>query len=565
MILTTDQIKEIILKNPNKDLINAGRIYNKELRKHFYGDGLRDSLPCIDGFEKPTLQALRVKYARSNKDLFARVSRPVDKVFSARGGSIYYNLSEAQDKKARQLASDVRSGYSIKGWIENFWKAHYMDDPCGVIFMEIGNAQQVARLKQQGKSYVYPTYKSIQSIYDYQPNGSSLEYIVFNVDNREKLSIGLKPEDKVFRVVDDANDYYIKQNGEEIAELSEYTLPNLFMYVPAILNSDIPNQNREGAMLSIFDGILSLADEFLLKGSIKVTHDFMHGFPKYWEYADDCIECKGTGYLNAEKCTKCKGTGKSIMLKVSDAKLLTHPQSKEDPVIAPNVAGYVSPDKTYYEISTHDLQLLEDLMMYTLWGANLSQKTQGMSASAGGDTKTATEIMSDIKPQSDRLNPISESAEKRHKFILDAVIQIQITQSYQGSSVNYGKRYMIESPDEIWNKYSDARARGAAYSILDDLLLEYYEAKYNSDPVKLAIQTKLMKVEPFVHLTATQLKPLGAAEEDYKAKLYFGEWLSTLNEAMVLSFSVEELRTQLIESVATKQLPQPEPKPGIAA
>jgi len=37
MILKEMEIKEIILKNPNKHLIEAGRKYNKEMRKHFYG------------------------------------------------------------------------------------------------------------------------------------------------------------------------------------------------------------------------------------------------------------------------------------------------------------------------------------------------------------------------------------------------------------------------------------------------------------------------------------------------------------------------------------------------
>jgi hypothetical protein len=173
--------------------------------------------------------------------------------------------------------------------------------------------------------------------------------------------------------------------------------------------------------------------------------------------------------------------------------------------------------------------------------------------------------MTDVKPQSDRLTPISDSGAKRHKFILDGAVKIQIQPSYPGSSVNYGKRYMLEGPDVLWEKYQDARIKGAAASVLDDLLMEYYEAKYDSDPVKLAIQSKLMKVEPFVHITALQLKPLMPAEEDYKAKLYFSEWLATVNEAMLLSFSVEELRANLVESVKIKTLPQPEPAKPIAA
>lgn len=553
MILSFEDIKSIILKNPNKNLIEAGRKYNKEMRKHFYGEHLEAELKTIDGFEKEAMRALRIKYAKSNKDLFNRLARPIDKVFSARGGSVYLNLPESAEKKARALAMDIKGGYSIKKWIENFWLAHYLDDPYGITFMEIAPVQKAMQLRNAGKSFVYPTYKSIHCIYDYQPNGCSLDYVIFIVDNADKLANGYQAEDKVLRVVDDAFDYYVKVDGENISINQAHTYPNFFMRVPGIINSDIPDPNREGGHLSVFDDILELANTFLLKGSIKLTHEFLFAFPKYWEYADDCKKCNGTGYVGADICKECKGSKKSIMSKVSDSKVITWPQDKETPIVTPNVAGYVSPDKTFYEISTNDLQLLEDLMNHTLWGSSNTAKTSGMGTDSKGP-KSATEITNEIKPQADSLANISECAEQRHKFILDSIIQIQITQYYQGSSVNYGKRYMIESPDVLWDKYSKARAAGAAISVLDDLLIEYYEAKYNSDPVRLSIQIKLMKVEPFVHMTVTQLKGLSASDRDYKAKLYFGEWLGELNDAMIIANSAEALRELMYKSTETKEL-----------
>ena len=555
MIYTEAEIKDIILKNPNKLLVDTGKKYNKEMRKHFYGEHLEAALTTIDGMEKETMRNLRVKYANSNKDLFSRLSRPIDKVFSARGGSIYYNLPETQEKMARTLAMDVKGGRSVKKWIENFWRQHYLDDPYGITFMEIAQEQKARQLYSQGKSFVYPTYKSIQCIYDYLPNGSNLDYVCFTVNAADKLAAGFKPEDKIFRFVDDAMDYFVQQtDAETVIILKEHSLPNLFMYVPGKINSDIPDPNLENGHLSLFNDILELANTFLLKGSIKLTHEFLFAFPKYWEYADDCGECNGTTLVNGETCKKCKGSGKSIMSKVSDAKLITWPQSKDDAIVTPNVAGYVSPDKIYWEISTNDLQLLEDLQNYTIWGASNVSKIKDVGGDVAQAPKTATEINAEIKPQSDRLAPISECAENHHKFILDSMIRIQVNQNYKGSSVNYGKRYIVESPDVIWEKYSNARTKGAAVSILDDLLMEYYEAKYNSDPVKLAIQTKLMKVEPFVHLTTTQLKGLGAGDDDYKAKLYFSEWLSTMNDAVLISTDIETLKTDMYTYTGTRKL-----------
>lgn len=562
MILSEPQIRDIILNNPGKDLVSKGSQYTKLLRMHIYGEGLDTHLQQIEGFEKDQLKKLRVMYTRSNKDLFARLGRPIDKVFSARGGSIYYNLAETQDKKARSLALDVRDGYSIRKWIEMFWKPHMLDDPAGIIFLEILSRQDAIRAKQQGKSFVYPTYKSITCIYDYLPKGSNLEYVVFNVERDEKRKEGLDENDNIYRVVDDAFDYYVKKKDDQVTILQNLTKQNFFGVVPAMVNSDIVNPQHDGCFLSLYDEVIELANHFLMKGSIKVTHDFLHGFPKYSEFADDCIECKGTGYSGGGNCQACKGTGKHIMLKVSDVKLLNWPADKESPVIKPaEVGGYIEPSKIYYEISTADMSTLEDLMNVTLWGTHSKVKTQGMSIDAGGDAKTATEIVDEIKPQSDRLQPISEMGEKRHKFILDSVIRLQVTLGYPGSSVNYGRRYMIEGPDALWEKYADSRLKGVAISALDDLLIKYYEAEYQSDPVKLAIQLKLMKVEPFVHFKIGEVQMLKPGPDDYKAKLYFGEWLSMQNDGIILSTDVVALRESLYTFSSAKKIVEDKPEP----
>ena len=563
MILEPSQLSNIVLK-PDVVKINKGSAYSKKLRMHINGANIGSYINIIDGQERKMIYDLRVKYSISNKPLFARQSRPIDNIWSAKGGSIYFNLPSEQEKKAISLSNNVRNGYSIKKWLEMFWMPHALDDPYGIIFMEMLPQKEAILARQQGKSFVYPTYVSSQNITTYKTKGNKFEYIVFKLSPEEKKLNGFDDQLTYYRVVDDAFDYYVKVEGEKAIVLDSYTFPNLFGEVPGILNSDIMDPENEDCPLSFFDKAIELADQYFLKGSIKVTHDFLHGFPKYSEFASDCNACNGTGYKGAEQCETCKGTGKKAMTKVSDVKLLNWP-TKEDHLIMPaEVGGYVSPDKTYHEIATADLSDLENLISVTLWGTESKVKTQGTSINGQGTAQTATEIMSDIKPEADRLHILSEMAETRHKFILDFVIRLQIAPNYKGASVNYGRRYMLEGPDAIWQKYSDARTKGAPQSVLDDLLNEFYDAKYMTDPVGLAIAKKLMYVEPFVHYNAAQLKTLNPAEEDYKAKLYFSEWLSTVNEAILVSFSVELLKAQLLKYVSTKILPEAQKLPAAA-
>ena len=558
MILSEGQIKDILLNNPGKARVNKGRQYSAKLRRHIYGTGLDSYFEQIPGHERPSILALRNKYSKSNKDLFSRLARPLDKIFTARGGSLYFNLTEEAEKKARIISQDVKDGYSVRKWVEYFWKPHMLDDPFGVILLEIAEPKQLAKLKQQNKSFVFPSYRSISEIYDYLPKGNRLEYIVLETSETDKENIGLGKDDKLFRVIDDAFDYYVRQNDKEISIIAEHTLPNYFGEVPAMLNSDIPDPQYENCVLSLYDEIIELAEHFLLKGSIRVAHDFLHGFPKYAEFADYCPQCKGEGIYEANPCKECSGTGKKLSLRVSDVKAIEWP-AKDDQVILPSqVAGYISPDKSFHEMATADLIDLENAMAVTLWGTQSRLKSQGM-ATDGNTARTATEIMDEIKPQADRLIPVSEMAEQRHKFILDAVIRLQVAMGYKGASVSYGRRYLLESPDAIWQKYSDARSKGAPQNVLDSLLNEYFDANYQSDPVGLAVAKKLMYVEPFVHMTAMQLKGLSPDPADYKAKLYFSDWIATLNEGAILSMTVDELKTSLYDYAGQKQIAQAQP------
>jgi hypothetical protein len=555
MILDLSQISEILKSNPGKVRIAKGRDYSKKLRRHIYGENLDQHLSIIEGFERASLKEIRAKYTRSNKDLFSRLSRPLDKVFGARGGSIYYNLSEEGERRARLLSQNVKDGHSIRKWVEAFWKPHMLDDPFGLIFLEILPQKKAILARQRGESFVYPTYRGISEVFDYLPKGNRVEYVIFEVSTSEKISQGIDDKLTIYRVVDDAYDYYVRWDNTEAFILTQHSYPNYFGEVPAMINSDIIDPQTSNCFLSLYDEVIELAETFLLKGSIRVTHDFMHGFPKYVEFASDCNECNATGQVNGQLCPGCKGSTKRAISRVSDVKQLVYPAKEEHLILPTDQGGYISPDKTFYEISTGDLSTLENVMNVTLWGMQSKLKTDGMAIGQDNTPRTATEIMDDVKPQADRLVPVSEMAESRHKFILDMVIRLQISQGYAGSSVNYGRRYLLESPDSIWLKYSDARIKGAPQNVLDTLLNEFYEANFQSDPVGLQLAKKLMYVEPFVHFTSLQLKALTPDPVDYKMKLYFSEWLAQQNEAVLLSSDVSALKESLLQYADLKKVP----------
>lgn len=562
MILSPTDIVRIIKENPGKQQIASARSASKRLRLHLYGEGLDTHLQEIPGFEAKSMRNVRAKYAKSNKDLFSRLTRPVDKVFTAKGGSSYYNLPDEQERRARQLMQSLPGGTSVRKWIETTWKPHLMDDPGGVLLIELLPREEAIQARDRGEAYAYPTYRSSATIYDYQTTGTRVEWIAFSLTSTDKEYYGIPDKEQAYRLIDDAADYIVKKTEfDDVLILERLTLENYFGRVPAMRNSDLADPANDGQVLSFIDPVVELAESFLLDGSIRRVHKFMHGFPKYVEFASECPECRGTGFKEAKSCDHCGGTGKKATIRVNDIKLLSWPGSREEAVIMPaDAAAYISPDKTYFDISTADLADLESAMHVTLWGSQAKVQTTGMTTGADGTQRTATEVMDEMKPEADRLAAISEMAEVRHKFITDMILRVHGFPGYENSSINYGRRYLLESPDAVLARYQDARAKGAPKSVLDTLLNEYYDTNYQADPVGLAIAKKLMYVEPFIHLSEQQLKALMPGEADWKAKLYFSEWLATVNEATLLSSTVQLLRDQLYAFAGTKQLPEP-PKP----
>lgn len=561
MILSFEQIKEVILQ-PDKNqlkLIADGVKYSKEMRRHINGHDIDGIITLIDGKELKKEYDIRKKVTKSNKDISARLSRPIDKVWSAKGGSVYYNLSEAEEKMAIMLSNNISNGYSIQKWLEMFWLPHMLDDPFGIMLMEMLPENEAIKAKQENRAFIYPTYKSINTIYNYKPKGNLFDYIVFTVDDAEKLANGIDKDLKVFRIIDDAFDYLVSVKDQSVNILNGgLSIPNWFGMVPAIRNSDLISPENENAAISFFDPIIELYNNFFLKESIKSIVELRHGFPKYAEFADDCPHCKATGKRGGEDCKLCAGTGKVVMTNVNQVKALSWPTKDDVAVMPSNAGGYIEPSETFHKIATTGLIDLENQMITTIWGKQGNVKTQGTSINQQGKTETATEVMSDIKPEADRLHIISAMAEKRHKFILDFVVKLQLSKSsFTGASVNYGRRYMLEGPDAIWDKYSKARKDGAPQNVLDDLLNEFFEAKFMTDPVGLAVAKKLMYVEPFVHITAQQVKGLDVDETDYKMKLYFSDWLSLKTDAEIASMKVDVLKNDLKTFAQQKQLSKP--------
>lgn len=540
MILTIEEAQKIYQDHPNEGRIGKMRREARHIYMHLTGEGLSEYLDIIEQYENKAQRALRTRLAKSSKARMSRVLRPADKVFSAPGGSIYYDMPDSSVKRFREIEDEQ----DLKKWMRDTWMPFAFADPNGISFCEVSDNDEVLQS-------IY----SIEQIYEYQQdNNGAYEFIMFEpyfVKENDK-------EYKYLRIVDDNIDALYRVNEDEnLVFLPDESYPNYFGFVPAVQSSSKHKIKDTCHKISLIDDIIELADEALVDSSIKVIYKKLHGFPRYWEYAQPCLKCNGTGVVEGKPCGACGGSGFKEKADVSDALKLTMPSTikiddeiQEVPKIAPDIAGYVAPDLETWKQMNEEDHLLEQKMFKTLWGTQNAE---------GGNNETATGRFIDVQPVNDRLNDIREEVERVESFILYCKVRFHFGDKVKGLSDNYGRRYLVESPDALLDKYNKARQAGAPDSLLNAILEQVYYTEFQGNDQLLQRMLKLMKVEPFIHKDLAGLTVGGA---EYKKKVHFNEWLSTVPEIEITLKSAEQLTEMFNEYLQENELSKVSGIPG---
>lgn len=516
-------ITSICKDNPNKAYVKAIQDYSAKVTMHMTGLNLAYYLSKIDYFEKDQLLTLRQKYSPSNEDFFGRLHRPIDKIWSASGGSANYYLDESRKKALLDKLKNIKDGYSVRKWMETFWllPSHY--DPMGMTFIEVGDEE------------AYPVYRSCQDLFSIPPpNGRKYEYIFFSKDDRIN-AIKKEPNNSgntYYRVVDDAADYLIMWDGSKATIIDKYSFDNHFGEVPAITNGNKYDPIRK-FYISPDDEVIGIADQHLRDRSVLTMFKLHHGFPLKWMYGADCPTCNGTKKVGARNCPSCGGTGKKSKYDVSETIVVPFPKAG-DPM-PKDYAGFYTPPVESWDKMDETIENYYRDAHYTLWG------THQLEDSDSSQPATATGRFIDVQPVNDKLNKYSDAAEYQESWITDKLGAFYF-KSYTGCEVNYGRRFLIESPDVIWEKYVTARTKGSPVSSLNYLYMQWLQAEFRSDSVELGKQTKLMKLEPFLHIAEKESASVIPNPDDVVRKIYFDQWVNQLQPNDLIAKTLDALR-----------------------
>lgn len=522
-------------------MIQKAKEDHKLYRMHVHGVGLEDFIKKIEGLENEQKIKLRKRLSRSNRELWADVLRPTDKLFTAQGGSRQYNiLNETQEKRFKEKINTLYKGSSFRQWFKSYFVDKNVTDPNGVFLIEHKN----------GKAY--PTYKSILGIYDYKQVGLTLEYIIFEP---YKKKIGGKDWDFV-RVYDERGDYtYLVDKDKEIIygpddELhQEYTefFPNPWGRVPSVLCSDTEDTLTEFKRSAIYEQI-ELANEYLRLTSVNTLQYYHHGFAKFWKHGMPCRKCQGTGHvvitgkereavngLGYRECPSCKGKGTLDKEDVSDVTYISPPKEGQSS-IAPNVMGYITPPIDSLKQLDEKTKELRDQIYQSHWGTIIDRESRD---------KTAFEAALNTQPMQDRLNQYADAAENIEAHLMNLLLDYYVT-SHQGANISYGRNYIIHSTSDLLSEYYTAKEKKASETVLNQKLKAYYNALYQSDPMMLDISLKLMQIEPFVHHSMSEVLSFqNVPTEMVRQKVHYNDWLSTYTNSMIIQKDLLTLKQEL--------------------
>lgn len=518
-------------KNEHFLMLATLKEQHEKLRMHVHGTDVIDYIKKLEGLENKTKIDLRKRLSRSNRSLFSDILRPVDKIFSKQGGSKEYHIkSEPKLKEFTEILSKINKGHSFMKWLKTYFIDKYVIDPNGFFLIEYINGE------------TYPTYKSILTVADYVQVGQSLDYIIFEPKTIKEEG---KEDYTTVRVYDDVADYtyVVDLKKWTIIEKPIVTFPNPWKRVPAVLCSDIEDTLTSFKQTPIYEQIED-ADEYLRINSVNTLQYYHHGFAKFWKHGTPCKKCQGAGVIQIkggngqivdETCTACGGKRLAEKEDVSDVTYITQPPDGSKG-IAPHIMGFTTPPIESLKALDEKLKSMRDIIYHSHWGTVISRENKD---------QTAFEVSINTQPMQDRLNGYTDSLENIETLIVDLIGQFYLKNIWKGSSINYGRNYVIKGADELLDEYFKSKSSKAAYTILNEKLLRYYHALYSNDMKGLDLSLKLMQVEPLIHNTMDEVERLNVPVEMLNQKIHYNDWISLTKKKDFFLQTVEQLKDSL--------------------
>lgn len=425
--------------------------------------------------------------------VFDKLSR----VFDGRNPALNYQFMSSEQRDDweyyRQEVLKEPTIWQTKGW------EYFQTEINSVLIVDLPTEQK------PGTKYPEPYFYwlTIDQIiaYDVNPATGFMEYIIFRQpDNRIAVI-----DDEFYRVYSEDKDRNIGSLLVESKHDLGYTPARFFWNVPlSISDPDIKASplTRE----------LETLDWYLFFHISKRHLDLYGAYPIYSGYEQNC------DYSNSETGDMCDGgflkdrngnykfDSSGLLLrcpKCGDKRIAGVGSFVEVPIPGENQPDLRNPvqmlgvDTSSLEYNVKEVERLKE---------NILRATVGVNDDFA-NTQAVNEKQVDafFESQTTILTRIKKGFESAQQFIDETVCRLRYGNAFVSAKINLGTDFYVVTPTELRNKYKLAKESGASESELDALQNQIIETEYRHNPTQLQRMLILAELEPYRHLTRTEV------------------------------------------------------------
>lgn len=527
MILSRSDIRELLNENKNRSLI--ARALKNEERLRFHCATELDSYQCNDTMRSFLSYVDNILQSEDKSKLFnTLLRRPIPtisltesiltdlkKVFDGQNGVQEFKFTDSGLREDwERYSKDVLKEH--QRWIgEGFNQFKYNINSMIVVDLPL------EQKSERPEPYYY--WLKLDSVlqFEVKPDTDILEYVIFRTDDKHFVVI----DDTTYRVCEYDKEItkfdVVSENGHDLGYCpvcfywSDYLgtekclkesplskeLDNLDYYIFKVISKRIADLGAEYPIICLPEQEQGCDYEDTISGC--KCHDGLlkNQNEEYIHNPDGTIRA----------CPICgnkqfRGSGSIIHVPM--------PTDGEKALVNP-VSIIVTPADTLKYIAENVEKLRRDIY----------NSVVGYDGYDSGTAMNELQIKSKFENRRTVLNRLKINFENAQKFVEDTICRLRYGKEYIDCVINYGTEFYIYTIEELRARYKEAKASGSSEAELDYLADQIIYTENRTNPVQLQRMLILKQLEPFRHLSHTEVLSLykdGLADQDMaKIKMNF--------------------------------------------
>lgn len=442
----------------------------------------------------------------------------LSRIFDGRNPAFNYQFatSELRDdwEEYRQLKLNEPEVWATKGW--EFFKSEINS----VLIVDVPKEQR----SERPEPYFY--WLPIDDVITYRADATTgvMDFIVFR--RRDKIVV---LDDSTYRVWRD------KKKTGTIEGEPEIEVAHDLGYCPARFFWNEPiSLDEPDVKLSPLSAVLESLDWFEFFHISKRQLDLMGAYPILSGYEQSCDfsnaengdYCDGgflrnkQGYYKldaAGRLLRCPKCGNKRIIGAGSFVEIPVPNSDQNQPDLRNPVQMLTVDRNALDYNVEEQKRLREEIITAVVGQD--------EIVTNRDAFNEQQVRANFESVTTVLNRVKKGFEAAQQWVDETVCRLRYGNYFLSAKVNYGTEFYLSSVEDLRDRYKAAKEAGASESELDMMQNQILQTEYRNDPTTLRRMLILSELEPFRHLSRTEVADLFSknlvSETDLRIKLNF--------------------------------------------